>query len=637
MPLGIELAASWTKVLPVKEIAAEIERSLDFLQTKLRNAPARHRSMRAVFDGSWNQLNDEQRSVMAQLSVLRGSFDHQAAEAVAHARPSVLSALVDKSLLRPLPGGRHQIHEFLRQYAAERLSEDHEGARQARDAHSAYFARYARDQLELFKNGHQHEMAANFERELENVRAAWEWTVEAGQLDDLFMLIQPLAMFCQLRGRYIQAANRLETAVSGLRELPIEVGGRVLAVALVHLGWFYIRLGRLGDAEAALTACRGIYSELGILAPPDFATDPDIALGVIATARGNYAEAERYGTQGLATSEKSDNAWDRALAYYVLGRAAYLQGRNEEALEHAQQSFELASALRHDWFVAYALLELGNAKLALGNLESAKRDYAESYRIRQEFQDPEGMAIALSHLGEVALEQKSYNEARRLFERSVALYRDIHDKGGLAQSCRGYARAAAAFGDYAGARASFREALQLSAEIRHVPMILTLLANVGEMLLKTGEKHDATDLLALTLHHPRSDYGTRTAAEAALRQAGAVPTDAKAYGLEECQAAVQLLSRRLALPSDYGIAELLGKTSTAAARERMAPAQLNGLTSRELEILTLLARGKSNREIADELFITSNTVANHVKNILSKTATANRTEAAAYARDRSLI
>ena len=63
---------------------------------------------------------------------------------------------------------------------------------------------------------------------------------------------------------------------------------------------------------------------------------------------------------------------------------------------------------------------------------------------------------------------------------------------------------------------------------------------------------------------------------------------------------------------------------------------LADLSQREVEVLHLLAVGKSNREIADALCISLNTVATHVRNILTKTGTANRTEAAAYALRRGL-
>jgi DNA-binding CsgD family transcriptional regulator len=218
----------------------------------------------------------------------------------------------------------------------------------------------------------------------------------------------------------------------------------------------------------------------------------------------------------------------------------------------------------------------------------------------------------------------------------VALYRDIHDKGGLAQSLRGSARASTAFGDYAGARENFREALQLSAEIRHVPMILSLVGYVGEMLLRRGEKEDGAVLLGLAVDHPRSDFSTRTAAEAVLREGEIDRDTSRLPSAADCEAAMEVLSRRLSLPSDMGIAELLAKTTRTPASDAAPPSYPDGLTEREVEILKLMARGKSNKDIGESLFITPNTVANHVKNILSKTATSNRTEAAAYAHDHSL-
>ena len=85
MPLGIEIAAAWTPLLPPVEIADEIERGLDFLSTTARDVPERHRSMRAVFDHSWRLLPDEQRDVFGRLSVFRGAFSREAAAAVAGA------------------------------------------------------------------------------------------------------------------------------------------------------------------------------------------------------------------------------------------------------------------------------------------------------------------------------------------------------------------------------------------------------------------------------------------------------------------------------------------------------------------------------------------------------------------------
>jgi DNA-binding SARP family transcriptional activator len=99
MPLGIELAVFWLRMMPCQEIAHRIEQSLDFLTTSIHNVPERHRSLRAVFEHSWLLLSEDERTVFSRLSVFRGGFHSRAAGRVAGATLPLLSALVDRSLL----------------------------------------------------------------------------------------------------------------------------------------------------------------------------------------------------------------------------------------------------------------------------------------------------------------------------------------------------------------------------------------------------------------------------------------------------------------------------------------------------------------------------------------------------------
>src|SRR4051794_34428737 len=140
MPLGIELAASWVSVLSCTEIADEIEGSIDFLATSKRDVPERHRSLRAAIDQSWRLLTDEQRGAFSRLSVFRGSFDRAAAIAVTGADLRLLSELVAKSLLRRPDFGRFELHELLRQYAAEQLTASPGEEAAARERHAGHYA-----------------------------------------------------------------------------------------------------------------------------------------------------------------------------------------------------------------------------------------------------------------------------------------------------------------------------------------------------------------------------------------------------------------------------------------------------------------------------------------------------------------
>jgi len=122
LPLGIELASSWVRVLSCSEIAQEIEKNLDFLTATARDVPPRHRSMRAVFDYSWLLLSPEEQQVMMRLSSFRGGFTREAASQVAGASLPVLSALINKSMVEHTKDRRFDLHELVWQYARERLA-----------------------------------------------------------------------------------------------------------------------------------------------------------------------------------------------------------------------------------------------------------------------------------------------------------------------------------------------------------------------------------------------------------------------------------------------------------------------------------------------------------------------------------
>ncbi|MHB1319642.1 MAG: BTAD domain-containing putative transcriptional regulator, partial [Anaerolineae bacterium] len=135
MPLAIELAAAWSRVLSPAEIAQEIRGSLDILSASVRDLPERHRSMRVVFDRSWQRLSAREQQVLSQLSVFRGGFSRQAAEQVAGASLPVLSTLVNRTLLRRTAAGRYELHELVRQYCASHLAADPQAHAAAQKRH----------------------------------------------------------------------------------------------------------------------------------------------------------------------------------------------------------------------------------------------------------------------------------------------------------------------------------------------------------------------------------------------------------------------------------------------------------------------------------------------------------------------
>jgi predicted ATPase/DNA-binding CsgD family transcriptional regulator/Tfp pilus assembly protein PilF len=633
MPLAVELAAPWVNVLSCKEIVFEIERNLDFLASSLRNVPERHRSVRAVFEQSWSLLGQRERDAFARLSVFRGAFEREAAEVIAGATLPLLSTLVDKSLLKPLPDSRYRVHELLRQYALEKLSESPENVSRARDSHCAYYLDFLRRRTPDFIGGRQAEAASEIDGEIDNLRAAWQSAMDGVEPEKLKDSIFPLAQYWQYRSRYAEAVAALEGAADSLRKQPpMEDPLLALALVLMELGWFRIRLGRLAEAEATLNDSQSIYEKLNAPPYPAFATDPRLALAVVATIRGDFAKAARLGHDARRTSEEFQNASNRHLAHYVLARAAILKGELAAAWENGQTAVDIATAIDDRWGLAYPLFELGNVASAQGDFAAARDYYQSGYDLRREFDDQEGMAVALTHLGEVALQQASYAEAQQSYQRAISIYTEIQDKGGLAFALSGMARVAIAQADYEASAKHFRDALSLAAEIEHVPQVLSYIAGTGEMLVAKGHESEGAELLLVALLHPASDHETKSWARRVLVESKSGRLD---HGAADLPRAVSILHDALSMPSDLGLGALLEHASVTAQPVR-APSYPDGLTEREVEVLRLIAKGRSNRQIAEELFITENTVANHVKNVLAKTGSANRTEAAAYANTRGL-
>jgi predicted ATPase/DNA-binding SARP family transcriptional activator len=143
IPLNIELAAAWLRVMPCDQIADEVERGLDILQTTMRNIPERHRSVRANFETSWQLLKEGEREALRRLSVFEGPFQPKVAQQITNTPTLTLLALRDKSLVDYTKDGYCEMPRLLRQFAAEKLREYPPEEEQMKIAHRDYYAAQA--------------------------------------------------------------------------------------------------------------------------------------------------------------------------------------------------------------------------------------------------------------------------------------------------------------------------------------------------------------------------------------------------------------------------------------------------------------------------------------------------------------
>ncbi len=511
MPLALELAAAWCKTLTCGEIADEIQRGLDFLTAHTLNVSERHHSIQTVFDQTWQRLNERERDVFKRLSVFRGGFHRDAVIDVTGASLPILLALVDKSLVRLDVDGRYQIHELLRQYAAEQLEKSASDDQKTQTDHATYYIQFLyRRQRDVF-GGRQREALLEIKEELDNIRVAWLWAIAHADADALQKGSQCLGLYYQFLGGYLEGMALFSQATEALQAQPkSEAIYLALLGTLMYEAWYHLRFGRQEGTEACMRESQAIYRRLNISPLPGYLTDPNAPLSFVALTRGDYATALRYAEQVRQVAEVQQHSINRQFAYHCLAEANVGLGEYETAQKFAQQAYGQSLMTGDSWFRAYILNNMGQIAVALGDNRMGKTHFQSSYEIRQAYNDPEGMALALINLSNLALKEQSFAEAEDQFQRSRTIYQDINDKGGLAAANWGLGNVAYAQGDYALAQGYFRQALQLAVEIDYRPVLFGLLVNAAELLWELGQRERPLTLLAFAMHNPATDHETRT-------------------------------------------------------------------------------------------------------------------------------
>lgn len=635
MPLALELAASWVKTLTCADIAAEIAHDLNFLESSLRDMPPRHRSMLAVFHQTWKQLSSKEQQIFQQLSIFHGGFSREAAAQIAGASLPTLSALLDKSLLRRQPDGRYQIHELLRQYAAEQLAQTPQQVNAVHERHCAYYTTFLHNHLDAVLGSEQRVAFTEIHAELDNIRAAWQWAVDHADTTAILKSTRTLEAFYQARSYFVEGASALQKAADSLAEGAARQEQLALALVLVCLGWFYIRLGKYEAAETAVTRSQELYTTLDAIPLPGLGMDPLTALAVLHHIRGEYATAAGLGARARRQNETRGDRYNLATACYLLAGTFLAQGKCEEASRMAQRACSMAEEMGNRWFLAYALIEWGNAARAMQDYEEARQHYQASHEIRAAFDDdPEGVATALNHLGEIALLQNAYEEAQQHYRRSFALYQKLDDKGGLAAALHGLGQAACALGEYETARQYLHEALSIAHEIHYVSLTLSLLAAAGNLFVRAGKAAYGLGVLSLAAHHTAGEHETRQQAQQWL-------DDYRARLSPALFATTTKNGRSQPLePTVTAVLAELATLTISAGEEMPAIAGqplIDPLTERELEVLHHIAGGMTNRQIAETLVISTGTVKWYSGQIYSKLQVSNRTAAVSRARELNIL
>ena len=513
-PLGLELAATWVRMIPVKEIANEIGRSMDFLSTAARDVPERHRSIRAVFDHSWNLLPGNERQVMMRLSIFPSGFTREAAQQVAGATLFQLAALVHKSLLRSVDGheGRYDLHEMVRQYAGIKLQDDPDEHAQALERYANYFAAWLRQQESHLQSPQLQEALAQIRLEIDNLRFAWNWMVAHRHISNLRDSLVSLFVFHDIQNWIRQGAVLFEQAVIALQSDDSAQEQHAIALGELmtcqgHMSW------HLGDIEKARYLFQQGLKLLGSYRDCAMLAELLLYFSVLEHSQGDYPAARRLAEECVALNREQGRGPGTGYSLSNLGMVCLSQGKYETAYTYLKESVSIMRSIQFPRGVAITLARLGVAAIPLGRLDEAGQVLEESLEITRRLNDRWGIGNTLNYLGLLAFARGEYERAEYLLRESVALFDEDGDQILHASTLTDLGHILIERDAEREARRAFQQALQIAVRIQTIPIALSALVGIVTLYARQGMIERAFTLAAHSLGHPASSQQTKDRAE----------------------------------------------------------------------------------------------------------------------------
>ena len=614
VPLAIELAAARVTVLSAEQIAARLGDRFTLLGSGDRTAPPRQRTLRATIDWSHDLLSAAEQTLLRRLSVFSGwSLDMAEEVCAGDGLPAedvvgVLAGLVDKSLVvvepEVLGQTRYRMLDSIRAYAAQRLAEAGE---------AAAIQLRLRDYTLAVCEGNEAVGMATIPSGWPMVVAVFRrYDVDVGNLRQV--LSSCLASGDAETGLRICAAVRPSWIVRG----SFEEGE----------GWFARFLG-LGGREAPAPVLGAALIGRAQLALPN---DP--------------AQARRWASDGLELCQASSLLIWVATAQNVLAETALHTGQLPESAQWAAKALATAREAGNAWNEGYALGTQATLAAAEGRLREARQLGETALEVMRGIDQRWGVARTLLGLGALARLRRDPAGAMDCYQAALPILREIDSRPDIARCLAGIGRVALDQGQLTLARAHLAESLRLSQLTgARIGVARGLEAFAALCFREDPGAREGQARLAVLL----------TAAAAALREAAGLPAPPAGRTQQYLDAARSLGPEAVSglweegsgLTPDAAVTLALGSGPPAAGSgagypaAQAAPAAGPGgsrgvtprssLTPREREITALIARGYSNKGIADELVISPATAARHVANILSKLGFTSRAQIAAWA------
>ena len=507
MPLGLELAAPWVRALSCREIAAEIEHDLDFLSTSLRNVPERHRSLRVVFEQTWGRLSPSERDVLMKLSVFRGGWTRQAAEAVAGATLPLLSALVDKSLVRRTRLGRFEMHELIRQFARTQLEADQREVEQNRQRHQDHFLSFLETRTAGVKGAKQKAALAEIGADMDNVRLAWRGAVANRNARGIERAAECLFVFYLYTSGHFEGEGTFRVAAGAMLDAPDkhqtdsrpgnlvahDEHASLVSFLLAAQGYFLSRTREPNAGLALLGQALAIMRRAGVR---DRRRE-GFALLWQAWAlnyQGRFVESVARVSECLPLFTEAADHWAVGWSLLLWGNSLNNK-RPAEAEEILQRALAACRESGDRSIVGYVTHNLAIVVTTLGRYAEARRYGAQAMALFRELDNKLGLGYAYARQGTVATPEGKYKQAVQAFERAIACFDEVRTPLNVVASQHSLATVYRLQGNHAHAHQLYRQALAVATASDNQFHIASCLTGLGCLAHDQGRLPRAQRLL----------------------------------------------------------------------------------------------------------------------------------------------
>lgn len=575
VPLAIELAAGWVGRMSCDAIAAAIAANLDFLSTRHRDIPIRHRSLRAVFDYSWALLSSAGRQALAQASIFRGGFDQEGSAAVMGSCAAQVDYLVDHSLLQQVENDRYTIHEQLREYAAERLAAPPDKAGDAladpvdvRRRHAAYYIGLV-GAVSLVNDPAETSVAV-VRADRDNVRAAWRWAVEGPHPDALARAWQGLWTFYTTEALFQEGDVAFERALAALSAAEPEPETDAVAVRLrVALAHFRVVLNQYDDAIAlAQTILRHGEDH----AEPLLRGWARLVWGTALWRQGHFRESLSQFERGLGDQPEGLGTVEADLRRRI-GTSLLELGdlrRARESLQRAGQIYRQATMRRSE---AYILNDLGWLEQRAHHSEPARDYLTAALTIQRELGNRHATTMILINLAGVCGIERRFEAAVEYLRQALDSLTHVDDRYHRSLINHGLGLENARLGDTEQAMAFYERSIAIDRAVGDEAGVAWSQNNLGLAYNHLGQFDTALGLHTTALRTAQR-LGARTSAALSHSRIGQDLFGLERYveaavALEEAVAIQTTLQQTVwAIESRAGLAVTylaLGRTAEALA------------------------------------------------------------------------